>query len=64
LETQRRRKMTKLCNIVGVAFVAMSLLTGFAINTAHADDSDGIISNDEREIIMRDRDEARLVFEQ
>ena len=56
--------MTKLCNIVGVAFVAMSLLTGFAINTAHADDSDGIISNDEREIIMRDRDEARLVFEQ
>jgi hypothetical protein len=29
--------MTKLRNIVGVAFVAMSLLTGFAINTAHAE---------------------------
>jgi hypothetical protein len=55
--------MTKLCNIVGVAFVAMSLLTGFAINTAHADDSDGIISSDEREIIMRG-DEDRLVVEQ
>ena len=30
--------MTKLRNVVGVAFVAMSLLTGFAINTAHAAD--------------------------
>jgi hypothetical protein len=56
--------MTKLRNIVGVAFVAMSLLTGFAINTAHADDSDGIISSDEREIIMRDSDQERLVVEQ
>jgi hypothetical protein len=55
--------MTKLCNSVGVAFVAMSLLTGFAINTAHADDSDGIISSDEREIIIRDS-EDRLVVEQ
>jgi hypothetical protein len=55
--------MTKLRNMVGVAFVAMSLLTGFAINTAHADDSDGIISSEERELIIRDSEE-RLVFEQ
>ena len=31
--------MTKLRNMIGCAFVATSLLTGFAINTAHADDS-------------------------
>jgi hypothetical protein len=30
LKTQRIRKMTKPRNIVGIAFVAMSLLTGFA----------------------------------
>ena len=48
--------MTKLRNIVGVAFVAMSLLTGFAINTAHAADCDGIICDDEREIIVRDEE--------
>ena len=41
---------------VGVAFVAMSLLTGFAINTAHAADCDGIICDDEREIIVRDEE--------
>jgi hypothetical protein len=28
--------MTKLRNIVGIAFVAMSLLTGFAVTSAHA----------------------------
>ena len=55
--------MTKLHNMIGCAFVAMSLLTGFAINTAHADDSDGIISSEERELIIRDSEE-RLVFEQ
>jgi hypothetical protein len=31
--------MTKLRNIVGVAFVAMSLLSGFAINAAHAENA-------------------------
>src|ERR1700691_5282927 len=55
LETQRRRKMTKLRNMVGVAFVAMSLVTGFAINTAHAEDVcqvDPRLCDDEREIIL------------
>jgi hypothetical protein len=28
--------MTKLRNIVGIAFVAMSLLTGLAVTSAHA----------------------------
>jgi hypothetical protein len=28
--------MTKLRNIVGIAFVAMSLLTSFAVTSAHA----------------------------
>jgi hypothetical protein len=28
--------MTKLRNIVGIAFVAMSLMTGFAVTSAHA----------------------------
>ncbi len=28
--------MTKLRNMIGVAFVAMSLLTGFAVSNAHA----------------------------
>ena len=32
----RRRKMTKLRNIVGIAFVAMSLLTGLAVTSAPA----------------------------
>jgi hypothetical protein len=36
LETRRRRKMTKLRNMVGIAFVAMSLLTGFAVTSASA----------------------------
>lgn len=36
LEAQRRLKMTKLRNMIGVAFVAMSLLTGFAVSAAHA----------------------------
>ena len=54
--------MTKLRNIVGVAFVAMSLLTGFAISTAHADDSldqDAIIRADEDRAIM-DRDQELI----
>jgi hypothetical protein len=45
--------MTKLRNIVGVAFVAMSLLTGFAV-TAHAADVcqvDPRLCDDSREII-------------
>jgi hypothetical protein len=50
--------MTKLRSIVGVAFVAMSLLTGFAISTAHADDS-----LDQDGLIIR-ADEARLMFDQ
>jgi hypothetical protein len=47
--------MTKLRNVVGVAFVAMSLLTGFAINTAHAEDVcqvDPRLCDDEREIVL------------
>jgi hypothetical protein len=36
IETQRIQKMTKLRNIVGIAFVAMSLLTGLAVTSAHA----------------------------
>jgi len=36
LKTQRIRKITKLRNIVGIAFVAMSLLTGLAVTSAHA----------------------------
>ena len=36
LETRRRKKMTKLRNMVGIAFVAMSLLTGFAVTSASA----------------------------
>jgi hypothetical protein len=28
--------MTKLRNMLGIAFVAMSLLTGFAVTAAHA----------------------------
>jgi hypothetical protein len=36
LETRRRRKMTKLRNMVGIAFVAMGLLTGFAATSASA----------------------------
>jgi hypothetical protein len=28
--------MTKLRNMLGIAFVAMSLLTGLAVSTAHA----------------------------
>jgi hypothetical protein len=39
LETRRRRKMTKLRNMVGIAFVAMSLLTGFAVTTASAQEA-------------------------
>jgi hypothetical protein len=29
--------MTTLRNMLGIAFVAMSLLTGFAVSTAHAE---------------------------
>jgi hypothetical protein len=36
LETRRRRKMMKLRNMVGIAFVAMSLLTGLAVTSASA----------------------------
>jgi hypothetical protein len=47
--------MTKLRNMVGVAFVAMSLLTGFAV-AAHADDSsidqDAIIRSEEARAII------------
>jgi hypothetical protein len=32
----RRRKMTKLRNIVGIALVAMSMLTGLAVTSGHA----------------------------
>jgi hypothetical protein len=39
LETRRRRKMTKLRNMVGIAFVAMSLLTGFAATSASAQEA-------------------------
>jgi hypothetical protein len=49
--------MTKLRNMVGVAFVAMSLLTGFAINTAHADDSQ------DQDAILRS-DDARAIIDQ
>jgi hypothetical protein len=44
--------MTKLRNMVGVAFVAMSLLTGFAV-AAHADDS-----QDQDAILRADEDRA------
>jgi hypothetical protein len=46
--------MTKLRNMVGVAFVAMSLLTGFAV-AAHAEDVCQVnprLCDDEREIIL------------
>ena len=33
--------MTKLRKMIGVAFVAMGLLTGLAVNTAHAQLSQG-----------------------
>jgi hypothetical protein len=39
LETRRRKKMTKLRNMVGIAFVAMSLLTGFAVTSASAQEA-------------------------
>jgi hypothetical protein len=55
--------MTKLRNMVGVAFVAMSLLTGFAV-TAHADDAtdqDAIIRADQDRAIM-DRDQDREII--
>jgi hypothetical protein len=39
LETRRRRKMTKLRNMVGIAFVAMGLLTGFAATSASAQEA-------------------------
>jgi hypothetical protein len=39
LETRRRKKMTKLRNMVGIAFVAMSLLTGFAATSASAQEA-------------------------
>jgi hypothetical protein len=48
--------MTKLSNMVGVAFVAMSLLTGFAV-TAHADDS----SIDRDAILRAAEEEAERV---
>jgi hypothetical protein len=51
--------MTKLRNMVGVAFVAMSLLTGFAINTAHAEDvcqvDPHLCDSGDREIILERR---------
>ena len=56
--------MTKLRNMVGVAFVAMSLLTGFAV-TAHADDSidqDGIFRSDDRMVL--DGGEREIIREQ
>jgi hypothetical protein len=56
--------MTKLRNMVGVAFVAMSLLTGFAV-TAHADDAtdqDAIVRSDEDRAIMdRDREQEIII---
>jgi hypothetical protein len=33
--------MTKLRNIVGIALVAMSMLTGLAVTSAHAQDYSG-----------------------
>jgi hypothetical protein len=49
--------MTKLRNMVGVAFVAMSLLTGFAINTAHAAEvcqvDPRLCEGDQRDILGR-----------
>ena len=56
--------MTKLRNMVGVAFVAMSLLTGFAV-AAHADDSidqDTIVRSDDRLIL--DGREQEIIREQ
>jgi hypothetical protein len=35
-QNPRDTEMTKLRNIVGIAFVAMSLMTGFAVTSAHA----------------------------
>jgi hypothetical protein len=51
--------MTKLRNMVGVAFVAMSLLTGFAINTAHAEGS----TAQDSAILRAIEDDARVAIE-
>ena len=50
--------MTKLRNMVGVAFVAMSLLTGFAV-TVHAEES----TAQDSAILRAIEDDARVAIE-
>jgi hypothetical protein len=50
-------KMTKLQKMVGVAFVAMGLLTGFAVNTAHA----GEVFSCQNDIAICDQEIERML---